>query len=302
MNRHRIGLVDYRLDNFHAEVYLAALRGPLADRGYDVVGATALEREPSVSWAREKALPYFDTVETLAEQSDFFAVLAPSNPEVHLQLCQSVFPCGKPTFVDKTFAPDLRTAEEIFRLADKYGIAVQSTSALRSSAIQAELARREATLQVMFITSSGPSFDEYGIHPVEIAVSCLGPEIEGLIRLGTDDHPRFVLNFSGQRTAIIDFNQRADVPFAATLVDDQGYQHVEVDAERLFTDAASSILDFFDRRAPAINRRETLAVRRILDVAMQEDGYGKWIHLTDLPTEPTSVPAPHWQAKKATPS
>lgn len=300
MDRQRIGFVDYRLDNFHAEVYLAALRGPLSDRGYQVIGATALERAPSEVWAVEKSVPYYATVAALAEQSDFFIVLAPSNPEVHLQLCQRVFPCGKSTFVDKTFAPDLRTAQEIFALADKHGIAVQSTSALRSSDIQAALARSAANLKGMFITSSGPSFDEYGIHPVEIAVSCLGPEIEGLIRLGTADHPQFILNFSGQRTAIIDFNQQADVPFAATLVYDEGYQHVEVDTDRLFTDAARSILDFFDQPKPAIDRRETLAVRRILDVALRDDGQGRWFSLSDTSAEPASVPAPHWLTQKAT--
>ena len=43
MSRKRIGFVDYQLDNFHANIYLRALRGPLTDRGYDVVGATATD-------------------------------------------------------------------------------------------------------------------------------------------------------------------------------------------------------------------------------------------------------------------
>ena len=50
----RIGYFDYRLDNFHAEVYLKALRGPLAHRGYQVAGATALVPEPSRDWAGER--------------------------------------------------------------------------------------------------------------------------------------------------------------------------------------------------------------------------------------------------------
>lgn len=298
MSNKRIGFVDYRLDNFHAEVYLDALRGPLVGRGYEVVGATALQHEPSQKWAREKTLTYFKNIGDLADRVDFFIILAPSNPELHLKLCQTVFPFGKQTFVDKTFAPDLQTANKIFALADTHKIAIQSTSALRSSSVQKQLASNSSALDGMFITSSGPTFGEYGIHPVELAVSCLGAEIEGLMRLGSNEHPRFILMFSQQRTAIIDFNQAADVPYTATLVTGDGCQHVTVDTDSLFIDAAASILDFFDRQAATIDRRETLIVRRILDLAMQDDPVGKFVDLTDLTAEVRPLPAPHWKAKQ----
>ena len=73
----RIGFVDYRLDNYHAEVYLKAIRGPLAARGYEVVGATALDGEVSRAWAEERRLPYSENVESLAPHVDCFIVLAP---------------------------------------------------------------------------------------------------------------------------------------------------------------------------------------------------------------------------------
>ncbi len=279
MPNKRIGFVDYRLDNFHADVYLSALRGPLLSRGYEIVGATALEHEPSEKWACEHDVPYFTNVNELAKSADYFAVLAPANPELHLQLCQAVFPLGRPTFVDKTFAPDLQTAKEIFKLADTNGVAVQSTSALRTSSVQEALSEADSPLQAMFITSAGPTFDEYGIHPVELAVSCLGPEVETYQRHGTNEHPRFVLQFSGQRMAVIDFNQTADVPFSATLVTDDGYQHVVVDMDSLFTGAAASILDFFDCGQPMIDRDETLSVRHILDLANRADLHGQIVEV-----------------------
>ena len=36
----RIGFVDLNLDNYHANVFLQALRGPLLSRGFTVAGAT----------------------------------------------------------------------------------------------------------------------------------------------------------------------------------------------------------------------------------------------------------------------
>ena len=38
----RIGFVDYKLDNFHANVFLKAIRGPLKDRGGSVAGCFAV--------------------------------------------------------------------------------------------------------------------------------------------------------------------------------------------------------------------------------------------------------------------
>lgn len=269
MNKKRIGFVDKNLDNFHANVYLSAVRGALAERGYTVAGATALESEAGKLWSAEKDVPYFASSEELAEHVDYFVILAPSNPEVHLQLCEEVFPLKKQTFVDKTFAPDLATAKQIFELADQFGVAVQSTSALRTTNVQEYLASEPNRLESMFITSAGPTFEEYGIHPVELAVSCLGEDVTSFIRLGNNSHPRILLTFSGNRHAMIDFNCDADVPFSATLVTEAGYRHLEVDTDTLFVAAAASILDFFDSGQAMIDRKETLAVRQILDLASQ---------------------------------
>ena len=132
----RIGFVDDRLDNFHADVYLKLLRGELADLGYQVAGCTALQTEPSRQWATANDVPWFDTVDELNAAVDHFVILAPSTPATHLELCQAVFPHGKSTYVDKTFAPDLRAAKQIFSLADRHRVAMQTTSALRYTNVQ----------------------------------------------------------------------------------------------------------------------------------------------------------------------
>ena len=49
--RTRIGFVDDNLENYHANTFLAALRGPLQARGFTVVGCTALQEAPSRAWA-----------------------------------------------------------------------------------------------------------------------------------------------------------------------------------------------------------------------------------------------------------
>ena len=296
----RIGFVDYRLDNYHAEVYLKAIRGPLASRGFEVVGATAIDAGVSEAWAAERKLPYFSSVDELNEAVDCFAVLAPSNPELHLGMCELVLPFGKTTFVDKTFAPDELTARAIFSLADACDAPVQTTSALRSTAVQAFVRELPTPVQSMTIYSSGTSFEEYGIHPVELAVSCLGHEVEALMRIGPESHPQWLLQFSGDRTATIDFNPEIEIPFSAVVSTQQAHERIEIDGATLFLDAASSILDFFDAGRPLVDRRESLMVRRILDVALSDRVRGRFASLRDDGAESSPLPAPHWNRERAT--
>lgn len=301
MANKRIGLVDYQLDNFHARVYLAAVRGVLAQRGYEIVGATAWDSASSRPWADKNAVTYFDTVKELADVVDNFMVLAPANPELHLEMCEQVLPFGKPSFIDKTFAPNFAVAQQIFDMAAAHNTPIQSTSALRTSNIQEELAKSAESLRSMFITAAGPTFEEYGIHPVELAISCMGPAVESLMCAGSDIHPQFLLLFSDERTAVIDFNTQAELPFTATLLTPSGAEHVAVAGDQLFVKAAASILDFFDAGIAQIDRSETLVIRRILDVVESNPSRHTLISLNSVTTQQT-IKGPHWNSATRTSS
>lgn len=283
----RIGYVDFKLDNFHANTYLAAIRGPLANRGYEIAGATAMAAEPGCEWAERNKVRWFNTARDLAAHVDYFMVLAPSDPQVHLGLCEQVLPFGKPTFVDKTFAPNVATAEKIFKLADEHRAAVQTTSALRSTEVQRYVATCRNELQNMYVWAGGSSLGEYIIHPVELLISCLGPEALDLMRLGPDAHPQFLLKFAGNRTGVIDFAAGVDVDFAAAVTAHSKTKFITVDGSRLFNDAAAAILDFFDAAKPLIDRRETLTIHRILEMVDHDDAHDRFQKLA-------SVPPPHF--------
>jgi len=284
----RIGIVDYQLDNFHANTFLKLLRSSLANRGYSVAGATALERERSQLWARERDLPWFNTVDELNDHVDCFMILAPSDPALHFEMCERVFPFGKPTFVDKTFAPDLETARKMFELADRHKIAVQTSSALRYTNVQRHLATLDEPVRHLYVWAGGATFDEYAIHPVELVVSCLGVAATQLMRLGNETHPQLVLRFAGDRTAIIDFTAGFDVPYAVALTTASAPHFLTVESTGLFCAAISAILDFFDAAAPQVDRAESLLVRHILDIAMQPAAQDQFIGFP-----PPPVPRPH---------
>lgn len=279
MDKRRIGFVDDDLNNFHANTYLDTIQGPLAARNWVVSGATALQQAAGAKWAEAKRVEYFASVDQLVETVDAVCILAPSTPATHLGLCEAVLPHGKPTFVDKTFAPDTATARKIFDLSARYSAPIQTTSALRTTDVQAAVRGLSGQLQAMAISAGGASFEEYGIHPVELAVSCLGADVQRMTGIGQSPHLAFLIEWTGGRTATIQFNAASHIPFSAMLSTDDTVQYVAVDDKTLFVDAAAAILDFFDAGRPQVPREETMAVLKILESAPDALTSRGWIDL-----------------------
>ncbi len=295
-NNKRIAFIDDRLDNFHADVFLRNLRGPLAGRGFTVVGATALQREPSIAWAAANNVPWFDDIPALAATADFFLILAPMNAAAHLPLCERLFPFARPTFVDKTFAPDLATARRIFHLAKQHNVPVQTSSALRYTDVQPAARELNPPLRHMVVWAGGATFEEYGVHPVELVISSMGPRATHLMTFGPPDHPRLVLRFDAGRTALIDFVAGVYVPFNTALTNDKGTTFITVDDNKLFLDATAAILDFFEAGKALVDPVETLIIHRILDAAKLDAARGAFVSLRipelDIPLEaPVEVEA-----------
>ena len=275
----RIGFVDDALDNFHARVFLDAIREPLKDRGFVVAGATALQAAPSREWAEKRQLRWFDDVASLDREVDVYAVLAPSTPATHEELCKKVLPFGKPTFVDKTFAPDLATALRIFELADRHQTRIQSSSALRYTAVQkwvAEVGREQVRHVVTW--APGRSYDEYAVHPLEAAVSCLGPGATSLRRRGAGAESQLQIDWPDGRTAVVNVYTGRKTPYAAMVTTSKESRWFEVDTKPLFVDAASAMLDFFLGR-DLVDRRETLSIMRILDASRDPAALGAGVVL-----------------------
>jgi predicted dehydrogenase len=279
-NGRRIGFVDLNLDNYHANVFLQALRGPLESRGFVVAGATGTKQAESRAWAEKNKVPFFESEVDLNQAVDFFMVLAPSNPEVHLDLCRRVLLFRKPTYVDKTFAPDYATAQKVFALADDHGTPIQTTSALRYTNVQDEVKKlAPAKVEHMITWGGGGSFDEYAIHPLELLISVMGHEATALMRRGTPERTQLLLDFSGGRTGVVNVFPKTNTPFAANFTTEKATRHLEVDASKIFVNNQAAILDFFESAKPNIDRRESLTLMRLLDTARDPQALKAFVKL-----------------------
>ena len=276
----RIGFVDDNLENFHANVYLKLLRNELKHRGFVVAGCTGLRPRAGRKWAEANGVAWFSNADGLSEAVDCFMVLAPSTPETHLELCEQVFPFGKPTYVDKTFAPDLRTARRIFALADRHRVPMQTSSALRYTEVQGYVeALGHSQVRHMVTWGGGRSFGEYAIHPLELAVSCLGPGVRRVMRRGTGRQSQLLLDYTGGRTAVVNVYAGSSTPFAASVTTAKATRYFQVDSGRIFLNTADAVLDLFESGEPGIDRKESLIIRRILDMAGQKRALTRFVNL-----------------------
>jgi predicted dehydrogenase len=277
----RIGFVDYNPDNFHANIFLKFLREDLSARGFTVSGCHALLDSEAKEWSSKNEVCYFESPDELNENVDVFAVLAPSNPEVHLDLCERVLKFGKTTYVDKTFAPSLEVAEQIFGLADEHGTAIQTTSSLRYTEVQDFVYQNGGREAVRHMISWGPggSFGEYAIHPVETIISCMGEEALALIRRNDGDFSQLIINFSDSRTAVVNVCTNSKTAYSASVTTAEQTAYIPVDTGKLFLNMTSSMLDFFAAGEPSIPRAESLMIRQILDAAMRPEACESFVDL-----------------------
>ena len=276
----RIGFVDDNLENFHANVYLKLLRNELQHRCFVVAGCTGMRPRAGRKWAEANGVPWFPDAAGLNEAVDCFMVLAPSTPETHLELCKQVFPYGKPTYVDKTFAPDLSTAKRIFALADRHRVPMQTTSALRYTEVQDYVEEiGHGQIRHMVTWGGGRSFGEYAIHPLELAVSCMGPGVRRVMRRGAGKQSQLLLDYTRGRTAVVNVYTGSSTPFAASVTTAKTTRHFQVDSSRIFLNTADAVLDLFEAGKPGIDRKESLIIRRILDAAGQKRALSGFVNL-----------------------
>ena len=110
----KIGFVDYYISEWHANNYPAWIATACGNMGLDYEVAYAYAEEYSSpydgrntdEWCRDFGAQRCLSIEELCSKSDVIIVLAPSNPERHLDYVKEVFKHAKRTYVDKTFSPD----------------------------------------------------------------------------------------------------------------------------------------------------------------------------------------------------
>lgn len=282
-----LGFVDYYISEWHANNYPAWIEEMNAKLGtdYRLAYAWAEEdmsptyHESTDEWCARFGVEKCATIEELCEKADYVFILAPGAPEKHLAYAEKVLPFRKNTYIDKTFAPNVAEAKEIFALAEKYGTKFFSSSALRYAE---ELKDVHAPLKAA-TTGGGRSLEEYIIHQAEILVRVMDGKA---VRMRVE--PINVAPIKGGYDCLITYEDgRCAEMFYAP---DQGFSIKAEAADGTLVDRKitsdyfklliGDILTFFSTGEPPFDPAQTLEVMRIREAAVKGTKEpGKWLDL-----------------------
>ena len=265
----KIGFIDLYISEWHANNYPKWIKKAADALGeewkvayvYAEEDVSPVDGRTTAAWCEAFSAKVCASIREVCERSDYLFILAPSNPEKHLAYVREVFPFAKPTYVDKTFAPNAAEAEEIFALAEKYGTPFFSTSALRYATELADIpAPRE-----LAVTGGGSNFPEYSVHQVEMIVKLMGGDFTDVSAEKTEDGYAAAITFADGR--------HATVSYAPT-------NRFTVTADGVLTPIASDffgllladIVRFFREGTVAFDTAETLAVMRLREAILGKAG------------------------------
>ena len=267
----KIGFIDYRLDEWHANNYPAWIAQACRETGLDweVGYAWAEEEAPqgllsTREWCDKFSVTPCDTLEEVCERSDALLILAPSNPEKHLPYAQRALAYGKNTYIDKTFAPDARQAEEIFALSRRYGAKIFSTSALRFAT---ELQGLEGAHSV-YVTGGGSNLEEYCIHILEMIVCVMGTGAAKVRYEGDLGQGIGHIGFDGGRMAHLIYGPR--MPYALDVQAEKGQASCYYPVKSAFFPALlTEILRFYETGSLPVPEEQTMACMRLRDALLK---------------------------------
>lgn len=273
----KIGFIDFFLDEWHANnlpAWIAEASGGKAQvaLAWGLVDSPREGGRTNAAWSREMGIPLAQSLEQLIERCDALVVLSPDNCEMHEALCQLPLRSGKPVYVDKTFAPDLATAERIFALADRYHSPCFSCSALRFAD------EYQNHPPVLSLSAHGPGdFANYAVHQAEPLVMLTRGEPDRVMAMTCEGRESLMVQFKDGRLA--DLTCFGEGGFGMVIKTGKSTRTLIVESH-YFAAFTRALLYFFETGISPVPRKDTLQTMALREAGLQAlKQPGTWIRV-----------------------
>lgn len=274
-----IGLVDFFISEWHANNYPAWVNEICEKKGLDFCIKYAWAQEDispvdgrsTDEWCEHFGVEKCQSLSELCEKSDYILVLAPSNPEKHLEYAKEVFKYHKNTYIDKTFATDYAEAKKIFDLAKETGTRFFSSSALRYATELDEFAGSTSVITL----GGGRLFDEYIIHQVEMVQKIIDEKPKA-VRVESQG-AQYVCSvaFENDKNATIIFANA--LPFEVCVQKANGESVYKSVQSEFFKGLLADILNFYETGEVSFDTEQTLHVMKIREALIKgKENLGNW--------------------------
>lgn len=260
-----IGFVDYYINEWHADNYPKWIKeaNEKQNKDFELKYVWAEEYISPVNgkntdeWCAEHGCEKCETIDELCEKCDYIIILSPSNPEKHLGYAREVLKHKKNTYIDKTFAPDYKTAQEIFGIAHEYGTKFFSSSALRYADELNEL----KGAQNVITFGGGGNLAEYIIHQIEMIQTVIKAKPHSLKLERQGEQYICNVEYEGQKSATMIY--ASAFPFGICAEMSNGENIYKSVTSSFFSNLIEKILEFFKTGEYPFDAEETLDVMKI---------------------------------------
>lgn len=268
-----IGLIDYYISEWHANKYLSILDDACKAVGeefkiayaYGELDVSLYDGLTTEEWCKKNDVIPCSSIKEVCERADYIMILAPSNPEKHLEYAKEAFKYGKNIYIDKTFAQNLDEAKEIYAAAEKYGAKFFTSSALRYAS---ELADVEGAKHLI-VTGGGGNFPEYVIHQAEMAIKVFGDYAEDVSVTCQGAQRICHASFSGGRSLTMIYAPSLSYTACAEMPDGSSVNRAM--ASSFFNALLADVLHFFLTDERSFPAEQTLAVMDLRDKVLIYD-------------------------------
>jgi predicted dehydrogenase len=286
----KIGFIDYYLHEWHSD-NMPKWIADETDGEMQVCYAWGEIDHPDGGktnkvWCDEMGIELCGSIEEVVERSDYLIVLAPDNPERHMDLCRLPLASGKKTFVDKTFAESKADAKLMVEYANKHNTPFFTSSSLRFAkeyqGYQGNKAAREGQVctreSIVFINSYGPGlFKDYAIHQIEPIVFMMDGAAHRVLSLGSPDKPTLIYDYADGRHVVMHM-YGWEIDFGMMVHHREGYStelKVESDFFALFT---KELVQFFETGMAPFPISQAIDVAAMLEAGSRAIvNPGEWV-------------------------
>ena len=281
----KIGIIDNYISNFHSNTYYDLFHKIAEEEGreeyvithvYALLDESPSTKETTDAWCLRTGAKKCATPKEVCDNVDVIMVLAPNNPELHRELVEEPFRSGKLVYVDKTFAPDYKTAREIDELARSLGAKYWSSSAVRFDPVLLPYLKGECGRVESAVASCSNVFKIYSIHLIEILDTVMKGTVSTVTCLSGGKNLIFKLDYKDGRVSF--FHQMISaqgVPFTVSLDTEAERCQRLVCGEEFWRGFARGLMDYFDTGVSFVDTENTIgciAVRSAMERAMENIG------------------------------
>lgn len=294
----RVGIIG--LDTSHAPAFTKCMNDP-ANPGYTpgckVVAAypkgspdieSSVSRVPRYTEElRSMGVEIVNSIPALLEKVD--AVLLETNDgRPHLEQVRPVIAAGKPVFIDKPIAGSLADAVTIFQEAEAAGVPVFSASSLRYIKMGQEVRNGAIgdvtgaeTYSPASLEKTHPDLFWYGIHGVEALFTVMGPGVDEVVRMSSDNFDVVVGKWDDGRLGTFRGIRAGKSGYGGTAYGTAGIQVIGPYGG--YAPLVKEIVKFFQTGDPPVSAQETLEIYAFMEAADESKRQnGKPIKVADV--------------------